>query len=111
MDIIDALKTIIARSPRAAETAVRTIAAARNNSPVLQTRYANVLIMAMADPEATFTPEERAILASAVEAPESSSRDFILRVRLTDQERAELQQLADQDGIGMSEYVRRKLFG
>lgn len=110
MDIIETLKIIIARSPRAAETAVRTILAARNNSPVLQTRYANVLIMAMADPEATFTPEERALLAEGFEAPESTSRDFMLRVRLTDQERAALQQLADRDGIGMSEYVRRKLF-
>ena len=111
MDIIDALKIIIARSPRAAETAVRTIEAARHNSPVLQTRYANVLIMALADPEATFSPAERATLATAIEAPETNSREFMLRVRLTEQDRAELQQLSEQDGIGMSEYVRRKLFG
>ncbi len=109
-DIIDALKLVIARSPRAAEDAIRTIAAARNNSPVLQVRYSNVLIQALADPEASFTPDERAILAAGIEAPESESRDFTLRVRLTDAERASLQAAANAAELSMSEYVRSKLF-
>ncbi len=111
MDIIEALKVIIARSPRAAEQAIRTIEAARNRSPVLQTRYSNVLIMAMADPEAKFTQDERELLAAGIEAPEGESRDFMLRVRLTDAERIALQDAAEADNQSMSEYARRKIFG
>lgn len=110
MDIVEALKIIIARSPNAAEEAIRAIAAARNRSPVLQIRYLTVLTRALADPQASFSAEERELLSSAIEAPESESRDFMLRVRLTDSERAELQMAADQSGISMSEYVRKKIF-
>ena len=110
MDTIAALKLIIARSPRAAEEAIRTIAAARNNSPVVQIRYLNTLQRALADPEATFSPDERDLLADGIETPESESREFMLRVRLTDTERSMLQAAADETGTSMSEYVRRKLF-
>jgi len=109
MEIIEALKIIIARSPNAAEEAVRTIQAARNNSPILQTRYANVLIRALADGQATFTPEERELIASAIEAP-TGTRDVTLRVRLTTSENAQLTEAADQAGQSVSEYVRRKIF-
>ncbi len=112
MEIIDALKLVIARSPRAGEQALRAIAAARNGSPVLGIRYINVLIMALGDPDATFTPDERALIASAIETetPEGESRGFTLRVRLTDAERASLQAAADESGMSMSEFVRRKIF-
>jgi hypothetical protein len=110
MDIIDALKLIIARSPRAGELAIRTIAAVRNKSPLVQARYSQVLIMALADPEASFSPEERQALADGIESSEPSNRDFILRVRLTDAERIELETVSSDAGMSMSEYVRRKLF-
>jgi len=110
MDIVEALKLIIARSPNAAEEAIRTIAAARNNSPVLQIRYANVLIRALADPEANFSSDERELLSSVIEAPGSESRGFTLRVRLTEAERAHLEDLANAAGLSISDYVRRKIF-
>jgi hypothetical protein len=111
MDIIEALKIIIAKSPNAAEEAIRTIAAARNNSPVLQIRYSNVLIRAMADPEAKFTADERQALASVIESPGSSStRNLSLHVRVTPDEQAELEQAAAAAGQSLSEYVRRRLF-
>jgi hypothetical protein len=110
MDIVDALKLIISRSPRAAENALRTYQAVRNNSPVVQARYSQVLIMALADPEASFSPEERQVLADGIESPEPANRDFILRVRLTEAERSELETACEYTGMSMSEYVRRKLF-
>ncbi len=109
-NIIEALKVIIAKSPNAAEEAIRTIAAARNNSPILQVRYSNVLIRAMADPSADFTKDEREMLASAIEAPDGGNRGFMLRVRLTDDERIALQDAANQAGQSMSEFVRQKIF-
>jgi hypothetical protein len=111
MDTIEALKLIIARSPRAAEHAVIAIQAARNKSPILQARYAQVLTMALADPAAEFTADERAVLAAGIDGGDAGGRDFTLRVRLTEQERVSLSDAADAEGISLSEYVRRRLFG
>jgi hypothetical protein len=108
--MLAALQLIIARSPNAAEEALRTLAAARNNSPVLQIRYNVLLIRAFADPNAAFSNDERALLASAIEAPETDSRDFMLRVRLTDAERANLESASAAAGLSMSEFTRQKLF-
>lgn len=110
-DIIDALKTIVARSPRAAGEAMRTIVAARNNSPVLQARYAQVLIRALADPDAKFTDEEREALAAGIDAPEpGGGRDLVFRLRLSGDERMALENAAAAAGLNMSDYVRRRLF-
>jgi hypothetical protein len=110
MDIIEALKIIIAKSPNAAEEAIRTIAAARNNSPILQVRYSNVLIRALADPRAEFTPDERELLAAVIETPGTATRDFTLNLRLTSSERVELEQAAQTAGLSLSEYSRQQLF-
>jgi hypothetical protein len=108
-DIITSLKIIIAKSPAAAEEAIRAIAAAKNNSPVLQTRYANCLIRALADPQAEFTQAEREQLAAGI-TTETDTKDFMLRVRMSQAERMQLAQLADAAGVNMSEFVRKKLF-
>lgn len=111
MDIIDACKLIIAKSPAACEEAIRTIAAARNKSPIVQVRYSALLIRAMADPQADFTAAERADLASAIEPGEiADTRGMVIHIRLTDQERADLQGAAESAGLSLSEYARRKLF-
>lgn len=110
MDIIEALKIIIAKSPRAGEEAIRTIAAARNKSPILQARYSNVLIRAFADPEANFTPEERETLAAGIEAPNTGNRGYTIQVRLNTSEYASISGSAEMAGQSISEYVRQKLF-
>lgn len=109
----NALKLIIAKcNPQTAEEAIRTMAAMRNNSPIVHIRYLNLLQRALADNSIDWTPDERTILARAIEPVETSSetRDFTLRVRLTPTERAQLQDLADQEDLDLSEYVRRKIF-
>lgn len=108
--MIEALKLIIARSPAAANEAVRTIAAERINSPVAARRYLHVLQMALNDPQAEFSNAEREMLAEWVESPEAENRSFVLRVRLTEGERAHLTQMADAEQVSVSDYVRRKLF-
>jgi hypothetical protein len=111
MDMIEALKLIVARSPRASSNALRAILAVRNNSPVASVRYVQVLIEALADPEASFTPEERELIAKGIESPDKSGRGFLLRVRLTEQEQYQLTTAAEDAGMTISEYVRRKIFG
>jgi len=110
--LIDALKIIIARSPDAGADAVRALAAARAGSPTAQTRYQHVLTRALADPEAGWTPDERAALAAGIDSDTGDEmRTVTLRVRLTESERAHLERLAADAGTTMSEYVRDVIFG
>jgi hypothetical protein len=108
--IVRALKLIIAKSPNAGEEAIRTLAAVRTNSPQMSVRYANLLIRAFADPKATFTPEERLVLASAASSGADDNRSYTLRVRLTDEERDKLFKTAEESKLSISEYARKKLF-
>ena len=110
MDIIEACRIIISRSPNAAEEAIRTISAARNNSPVLQTRYLNTLQRALADPQAEFTREERETLSMSIGDVKIEGRDYMLRIRLTDSEHDALESAASAAGITMSDYARDKIF-
>src|SRR4030066_1849042 len=54
---------ILARSPNAANVAMKTIQAIQVGSPILQLRYNRVVEMALEDPEADFSPAERENLA------------------------------------------------
>lgn len=110
MSLEQALKIIVSKSPDAARDAMQCLQAIRVNSPMVQVRYNRVVEVAMSDRNADFTPDERAIIAEAVELPEGESRDFMLRVRLTPSEQADLQAAADEAGMTMSEYVRSRLF-
>jgi hypothetical protein len=82
----------------------------RPTSPIAQARYRVALSVALNDPDAHFSPDERQILADAV-APDEGSRDYMLRVRLTEAEEARLKRMAGEAGMDVSEYVRGKIFG
>jgi hypothetical protein len=105
-----ALKLIIAKSPNAMREAITTLRALSSGSPVVQQRYNHTVDIALNDPQAEFTLEERALIADNLAATGDATRDFLLRVRLTDAERVELETVSSDAGMSMSEYVRRKLF-
>lgn len=105
-----ALKLIIVKSPDAMREAMKTLQAIRAKSPIVQQRYNRVVDMALNDSQAEFTAEERAVLAAPLTGNEDEGRAFMLRVRLTEAERAELQEEANAANKNMSEYVRQKLF-
>lgn len=105
-----ALKLIISKSPDAMREAIKTLQAIKAKSPIVQQRYNRVVEIALSDPQAEFSADERAILADSLAGIEEEGRSFMLRVRLTERERAELQQEADAENMSMSEYVRQKLF-
>lgn len=106
----NALKIIIAKSPAAMQEAIKCIQAISANSPIIQQRYNRVVDLALNDPEAKFSPDERAEIASHLETTTDETRSYTLRVRLTEIEQAELEQLADEDQQSLSEYVRSKIF-
>lgn len=104
----DALRLIIAKSPAASGQAIKTLHAVSVKSPLLQHRYNATLDMALDDPRAEFTSEERALLAQFAAAGEKI-RETRLQVRLTISEKLYLQQLAAESNLTLSDYVREKL--
>jgi hypothetical protein len=109
VDIPEALKLIAGRSAVAQHEAIKAL---RASGQAQQTRYNIVAEHALDDPQADFSPEEREALIALIDWPDDGGRTFMLRVRLTELERADLQARADQETAGdMSKLVRRQLFG
>jgi hypothetical protein len=60
-----------------------------------------------------YTPDDFRGMAEQIKrdaASQVASRGYMLRVRLTESERAELQNAAENTGMTLSEYARRKIF-
>jgi hypothetical protein len=106
----DALRMIIGMSSNAAEEAMKCIQAIHAGSPVVQQRYNRVVELALADRTVEFSHEERALMAEFVNVPDGGdTRDFILHIRLTADERESLTAEAQDAGMNMSQYARTKL--
>lgn len=88
----NALKLIVARSPQAGEEALSCLKAILANSPMIQVRYENVVALAFRDPQAAFTPDERATIASHLL---STDNDAIQprSIRLSDDDWARAQEI------------------
>lgn len=110
MDIQEACKLIVGRSPQAAQAALVCLKAARHNSPVLAARYEMVLAEAISDPEAGWTAQERADLASAlVDTGEPERKSQMLSLRLSGAEMAFVADQAEKAGVSVSDYIRSKI--
>ena len=105
--IQDATRLLMARSQAAAGALGRRSPA----SPIYQELYNKVASDALANPGIDMTADERDLVAQFITLPdEREARSQMLRVRLTERERADLQQMADAAGIEVSEFVRRRIF-
>ncbi len=101
----DNLRLIIAKSPSAYREAMKTLQAIGANSPIVQTRYNHTVQMALDDPEAEFTAEERAQLAEAVTVEESNDLERLtLYVRSEDAKA--IRHAAVNAGKRLSEYLK-----
>jgi hypothetical protein len=105
----DALRTIIAGSPAAASDAMDCLRAIAVKSPAVQQRYNHTMRVALGDPQAEFTAEQRALLAQFA-AAEDNVRLSALQVRLSPSERQEVEDAARTAGLSLSEYIRARLF-
>ncbi len=107
LTIQEAARILMAHSLEAA----RLLARPRPDSPIFQQIYNRVAADVLSDPQQALTPQERALVAQFVDMqPDPETRSFMLHVRLTEEQRAALQDMADRAGLGMSEYVRSRLF-
>ena len=104
----DALRIVIAKSPQAASQAMKTTHALHARSPMLQHRYNAVVDAALNDPQAEFTSEDRELLAQYVAAGEKI-RETRLQVRVTFAEKQYLRQMASEQNLTLSDYIRQKI--
>lgn len=107
---ITALKIIIAKSPAAARRAAHAIQVVQVNSMSANTRYFEAVRAALDDPDASFTAEDRAALAAGYTVEPDETRDYTLRIRLTDRERQALALASETAGMTISEYARQMIF-
>lgn len=105
----DAIRLMAAKSLQAGREAIRLLRTPAS-SPLRQSRYNRIAEWALGDGEADFTPGEKHLIASFLQADDEPERAFMLRVRLTEDEREQLQSQAETAGMTMSEYARRKIF-
>lgn len=103
----EALTEIVVRCESIAHEAMKTL---RFTGRTTQMRYQWLLEQALRDPAADWTPEERRMLMDLVEPLDEEPRARRLEIRLTEAERASLDNLASEAGVSVSEYVRRQLF-
>lgn len=105
----DALQIIIAKSPVAGRDAIQCLRAVDVKSPAVQHRYNRVVELAFGDYDAHFTPAERETIAGYVDSTDGEARTTDIRVRLTLEEKATLQEMAADAGQNVSDYVRGKV--
>lgn len=107
--IEDAARVLMAHSLEAASAFSKL----RISSPLFPALYTKLAGKILASTNSGLTGEERALIARfmMLNTPDDDTRSFMLRVRLTENERAELQHMADEADMDMSEFVRSRLFG
>ena len=105
-----ALRLIISKSPNAMSQAIQCLRAISVGSPMVQVRYNHTVEIALNDPAAEWTAEERALLAEHMGAPTAGDRTKTLGVRLSLEDYQAVQTAADAADQTISDYVRHKLF-
>lgn len=103
--MIDALRIIAAKSPYAGAQAMQCIKAIQAKSPIVTERYNRVVELAFSDPQADFSPEERQLIADHIGGGDGN-RSVTVRFRVTQAERADLETLAADAEMDVSEYIR-----
>lgn len=109
--VLEALHVIIVGSPDAFREAGKTIQALHANSPIIQQRLNFVGAMALNDPQAEFTPDERGLIAGVMGLGEEGDNDPVtVSFKVTKAERKEIEQLALAEGFRqVSSYIRTKI--
>ncbi len=105
--MIEALRIIAAKSPAAAAEAIKTL-----KIPVKtrQIRYNFVADMAINDPEANFSAEERALIVKFIEPIDQAKSRMLPPIRVTEEEYAQIVDAAHLAGTTVSSYIRSRLF-
>lgn len=106
MDMDEALRLIIAKSPNNVQNAIRALRTAQRRPDARPVQY--VLEQALIDPLANFTPDERAGIAALLDS-DDDARTLDIRLRVNADEKAEVQRMAEADGLNVSDFIRSKI--
>jgi hypothetical protein len=90
----DALKIIISRSPAAMSDALDCLKAIRAKSPMVGRRYEHTAQLALTDPQAEWTPADRALIASYIGGDDDGATKM-RSIRLSDDDWTLAQQIGD----------------
>jgi hypothetical protein len=99
------LALIAGRSPAAARMAADAILSAQNKSPMAAARAARAARFALGDSQATFTDAERRQIAEMLD----TERGVDIRLRVTADEKADVQAMAESAGLTVSDFIRSKI--
>jgi hypothetical protein len=107
---LDTLRLIAARSRPALQDALAAIKAQQAGTPMAARRASKAAEIALEDPDAVWSPEERTALASLLggEAPHEI-RDTYVRFRASKAEKRQVVEAAKAAGLTQSDYVRQAL--
>ncbi|HOJ21822.1 MAG TPA: hypothetical protein PLY56_09830 [Armatimonadota bacterium] len=107
MDVRDALKLLALRAPSLQGEALKALSA----PPAAATlRYRTILQLALCDPEANWTDEERLALLDVLAPPsQGEERTEQLNIRLSPSEVAIVRMMAEAEGMTVSAYVRKRI--
>jgi hypothetical protein len=109
--LIEALKTIIAKSPAASVGALTLYDNANTiEENAFYFQYNKIVEEAFGDAEAKLTDKDRLKIVNLMGKPQSKNKTKILRVRINQYEQWKLSKDAAQLGVTISEYVRKRLF-
>ena len=105
--MIEVLKIIAAKSPAARRDAVKTIQAIGANSPAVQQRYQFTVDATFNDPQADFTQDEYALIASFLETTEPESRTKTIVIRVSPSEYGDITRMAEDNGMTVADWTRQ----
>lgn len=110
--IEQAIKIILSKCPSEISLlALETQKAFREGSvQVGQLRYSRLLEQVFAT-GVDFSPEERAVLASCLEAVAGDKRNEKITIRVSLSEKDSVMTAADKEGLSLSDYARKRLLG
>lgn len=106
MNLADTLRLIAAKSPNTSGEAARALGSVkRPESRPVQ----GALERALSDPAATFTPDERAVIAGHLTGGSGGTRSLEIRLRVTPDEKERVQVMADEARLTVSDLIRQRL--
>lgn len=106
MNLAETLRLIAAKSPNTSGEAIRALRAVnRPDSRPIQ----HALESALSDPLASFTAEDRTTITAHLSVGDSDARTLDVRLRVNADEKQQIQAMADEAEMSVSNLIRDRL--
>ena len=109
MNLSDGLRLVIAKAPSAMREASSVLRSLSSGNALAQQRAERCIEKGLADPQASFTTEERVALAGLLSGTPDESRTLTIRLRVNAEEKQQVMELAAERGVSVSTLLRECL--